>query len=289
MSDQAVEFQKRRELPEVIAASFQFIRAESGALLKYTLIYALPFIVVLAALQLVITSEMAGIQETLLAMLKQSDLSQQERLELLTQSGGVYKKYFLLLFFNIFVQSLFMAVIYSYIHAYLDRGKGNFTSSEITSAFFTNAYITLGTSLIVAIISLIGFIFCIIPGILLLNSLSLAVFIAVYEKKGIGYAITRSFNLVKLQWWGTFLLNLIGIIITSLVTMALAAPASIGQESKVIFEEGETIAQAASDWRVWVFLFSSVIGSILSVITFVFLAFQYFNLKECEKDFPGIN
>jgi hypothetical protein len=285
--DTPVEFPKRREIPEVIAASFQFIRAESGALLKYTLIYALPFIVVLAALQLVITSQLSGIQETLLS-LNRSDLLEQERLELLRLAGGIYKKYFLLLLFNIFVQSLFMAVIYSYIHAYLDRGKGNFTSSEITSAFFSNAYITMGTSLIVAVICLIGLVFCIIPDILLLNSLSLAVFIAVYEKKGIGYAITRSFNLVKLQWWGTFLLNLIGIMITSLVTMALAAPASIGQESKVIFEEGETIAQAASDWRVWVFLISSVIGSILSVITFVFLAFQYFNLKECEKDFPGI-
>jgi hypothetical protein len=278
--DTPVEFPKRREIPEIITASFQFIRSESGALLKYTLIYALPFIVVLAALQLVLTSEVNAIQDTIRSL---------EPSEMLGQLGGIYKKYFLILLFNIFVQSLFMAVVYSYIHAYLDRGKGNFTSSEITSAFFSNAYITLGTSLIVAIISLIGLIFCIIPGILLLNSLSLAVFIAVYERKGIGYAIIRSWNLVKLQWWGTFLLNLIGIIITSLVTMVLAAPASIGQESKVIFEEGETIAQAASDWRVWVFLISSVIGSILSVITFVFLAFQYFNLKEIEKDFPGIS
>ena len=280
MSDQLIEFPKRREIPEVISDSFKFIGSERGALLKYTLIYALPFIVVLAALQLVLTSEVTAIQET---------LRNTEPSELLGQVGGMYKKYFLILLFNVFVQSLFMAVIYTYIHAYMDRGKGNFTSSDITSAFFTNAYITLGTSLVVAVISLIGLIFCIIPGILLLNSLSLAVFIAVYEKKGIGYAITRSWNLVNIQWWGTFLLNLIGILITSLVSMLLASPASIGNESKVIFESGETIQQAVSDWRVWVFLFSSVIGSILSVVTFVFLAFQYFNLKEREKEFPGIN
>jgi hypothetical protein len=280
MMTEPVEFPKRREIPEVIAASFQFIGSEAGVLLKYTLLYALPFIIVMAALQLVLSSEVYAIQDTLRSM---------EPSEMLGQLGGIYKKYFLMLLFNVFVQSLYMAVVYSYIHAYLDRGKGNFTSSEITSAFFSNAYITMGTSLVVAVISLIGLIFCIIPGILLLNSLSLAVFIAVYERKGIGYAITRSWNLVKLQWWGTFLLNLIGIIITSVVTMVLAAPASIGQESKVIFESGETIRQAASDWRVWVFLVSSVIGSILSVITFVFIAFQYFNLKEQEKEFPGIN
>jgi hypothetical protein len=278
--DTPVEFPKRREIPEIIASSFQFIGAESGPLLKYTLIYALPFIIVLAALQLVLTSEVSAIQETIRTM---------EPSEMLGQLGGMYKKYFLILLFNIFVQSLFMAVIYSYIHAYLDRGKGNFTSSEITSAFFTNAYISLGTSLVVGIISLIGLIFCIIPGILVLNSLSLAVFIAVYEKKGIGYAITRSWNLVKLNWWGTLLLNLIGIIITSVITMILAAPAGIGQESKVIFETGESLRQAASDWRVWVYLISSVTGSILSVISFVFLAFQYFNLKEREKEFiPGL-
>jgi hypothetical protein len=280
MMTEPVEFPKKREIPEIIASSFQFIRAESGSLLKYTLIYALPFIIVLAALQLVLSSEVSAIQETIRTM---------EPSEMLGQLGGMYKKYFLILLFNIFVQSLFMAVIYTYIHAYLDRGKGNFTSSEITSAFFTNAYISMGTSLIVGIISMIGLIFCIIPGLLVLNSLSLAVFIAIYEKKGIGYAITRSWNLVKLNWWGTLLLNLIGIIITSVITMILAAPASIGQESKVIFETGESIRQAASDWRVWVYLISSVIGSVLSVISFVFLAFQYFNLKEREKEFiPGI-
>jgi hypothetical protein len=274
------EFPKKREIPEIIAESLKFIGSESGPLLKYTLIYTLPFIVVLAALQLVLSSEVYAIQETIRTV---------EPSEMLGQLGGMYKKYFLILLFNIFVQSLFMAVIYTYIHAYLDRGKGNFTSSEITSAFFTNAYISIGTSLVVGIISMIGFIFCIIPGILVLNSLSLAVFIAVYEKKGIGYSITRSWNLVKVQWWGTLLLNLIGIIITTVVTMALAAPASFGQESKIIFETGESFSQAASDWRVWVTLISSVIGSVLSVISFVFLAFQYFNLKEREKEImPGV-
>ena len=45
----------------------------------------------------------------------------------------------------------------------------------------------------------------------------------------------------------------------------------------------------AADWRVWVFLVATIIGTLLSVITFVFLAFQYFNLKEREKEFlPGV-
>ena len=227
-----------------------------------------------------IIEEIGAIQETIRNV---------EPSEMLGQLAGIYKKYFLLLVFNIFVQSLFMAVIYSYIHAYLDRGKGNFTSSEITSAFFTNAYISLGTSLVVGFISIIGFILCIVPGILFLNSLSLAVFIAIYERKGIGYSLARSWNLVKLQWWGTLLLNLIGILISQGVAMVLSAPASLGHESKVIFEQGESLRQAASDWRVWVFLFSSVVGSLLSMISLVFLAFQYFNLKEREKEFlPGI-
>ena len=193
------------------------------------------------------------------------------------------QKTFLILFFSVFVQSLFMAVIYTYIHAYLDRGKGNFTSSEITSEFFTNAYICIGTTIVVSILSFIGLILCILPGIFILNSLSLAIFIAVYEKKGIGYAISRSWNLVKLHWWGTLLLNLIGILISQAAAMALSAPATIGLESKVIFAQGETFSQAVADWRVWVFLFSSVIGTLLSVVAFIFLAFQYFNLKEREK------
>jgi hypothetical protein len=279
--EQPVEFPKKREVLEIITESFRFIGAEAGSLMKYTLIYALPFIIILAALQLVLSSEVTAIQETLRSM---------EPEEMLGQLGPMYKKYFLIMLFNVFVQSLFIAVIYTYIHAYLDRGKGNFTSSEITSAFFTNAWISIGTSLVVALISFIGLIFCIFPGIYILNSLSLAVFIAIYEKKGIGYAISRSWNLVKLQWWGTFLLNLVGFMLAQAAAMILSAPATMGLESKVLFTQGETISQAASDWRVWVFLVATIIGTLLSVVTFVFLAFQYFSLKEREKEIlPGVN
>jgi len=281
MMETPVEFPRKREVTEIMTETFRFLGAEAGPLMRYTLIYALPFIVVLAALQLVLSSEVTAIQETIRSV---------EPDEMLGQLGGMYKKYFLIMLFNVFVQSLFIAVIYTFIHAYLDRCKGSFTSSEITSAFFSNAWISIGTSLVVAVISFIGLIFCILPGIFILNSLSLAVFIAIYEKKGIGYSISRSWNLVKLQWWNTFLLNLTGFLIAQVIAMVLSAPATMGLESKVIFAEGETWRQAASDWRVWVFLAATIIGTLLSVISFVFLAFQYFNLKEREKELmPGVN
>ncbi len=275
-----IEFPKRREIIEIITTSLQFIRSEFNPLAKYTLIYALPFIAILAGLQLVLTSKLTAALELI------KDLEPDMMLQ---ELGGIYKYYLLILLFNIFVQSLFMSVIFTYIHAYLDRGRGNFTTGEITSAFFTNAYISMGTTLIVAVVSVFGLIFCILPGIFLANSLSLAVFIAVYERRGIGYALTRSWKLVNLQWWGTFVLNLTGIVIMQIAAMALSAPATFGPESDVLFEKGESFAQLASDWRVWVFIASSVISSLLAVISFVFQAFQYFNLKEREKEFPVVS
>ena len=275
-----IEFPKRREIIEIITTSLQFIRSEFKPLAKYTLIYALPFIAILAGLQLVLTSKLTAALELI------KDLEPDMMLQ---ELGGIYKYYLLILLFNIFVQSLFMSVIFTYIHAYLDRGRGNFTTGEITSAFFTNAYISMGTTLIVAVVSVFGLIFCILPGIFLANSLSLAVFIAVYERRGIGYALTRSWKLVNLQWWGTFVLNLTGIVIMQIAAMALSAPATFGPESDVLFEKGESFAQLASDWRVWVFIASSVISSLLAVISFVFQAFQYFNLKEREKEFPVVS
>jgi len=278
--EEPLEFPQRREIPEIIGTSLKFIKSEFKPLAKYTLIYALPFIIVLAALQLFISSKLASSLETIKEMKPEM---------MLQELMGIYKYYFLILLFNIFVQSLFMAIIYTYVHAYLDRGRNNFTSSEITSAFFTNAYISLGTCLVVTVIAVLGLFLCIIPGILLANSLSLAVFIAVYERKGIVYSIRRSWDLVKLQWWGTFALNLFGILIMQITSMVLSAPASIGNDSTVLIETGESFAQMASDWKVWVSLGASVVSSLLSVISFVFLALQYFNLKEREKEFPGIH
>jgi hypothetical protein len=277
--EEPIVFQEKRNVGEIIIDSFRFIGSEKGPLFKFTVLYALPFIIILSALQLVITSKLSASLQSLREM--QPEMMLQEL-------GGVYKDYFLILIFSVFVQSLFMAVVYSYIHAYLDRGKGNFSNSEITTAFFSNAYIILGTALLVTLISLIGVIFCILPGILLANSLSLSVFIAIYERKGIGYSISRSWKLVNLQWWGTFALNLIGILTMKGVEMVISIPATMGIESNTIINPGESFTQMASNWRVWVMIISSVISSLLGIIVFVFQVFQYFNLKELEKEFPGI-
>jgi len=273
--DDIIQFPRKREIGETITDTMKFIRMEWRPLARYSLIYALPFIIILAALQLVLTSRLMEVQEVL------RDLEPELMLQ---ELGGIYKNYFLILIFNVFVQSLYMSIIYSYLHAWLDRGKGNFTPAEITSAFFSNVYVALGTTLVVSFISLIGLLFCIIPGILIANSLSPAIFISIYERKGIGPAIARSWNLVKLQWWGTFALNLIGILIIQITSMVLSAPASIGQESRVLITPGEPLSQIASDWRVWIFFIATVVSILLSVIPYIFLAFQYFNLREREKE-----
>jgi hypothetical protein len=202
---------------------------------------------------------------------------------LLANMGPFYKNFFLFSFFGIFVQSLLVSTLYSYIEIYVKKGKGNFELSEITPHLFSNGLLALGASIVWFIVFMVGFILCILPGIYFANTFSLVVFIILFERKGISNALSRSWNLVNSQWWNTILLCIVGIIIIWVISFILAIPSMIlglGTNVQNITETG-TIEQPQSYWIL--VGINSVISSLFWIIPYLFLAFQYFNLVERTK------
>jgi hypothetical protein len=240
-------------------------------------IYVLPFLLLYGVVQVFLQKN----------VISKIDFTDQEAL--LAVIGPVYLNIFLFALFGLFVQALLIATYYSYIDVYIKKGKGNFNLSEITPHLFSNGLLAIGVSLVIFIIVMFGLILCIVPGIYFANTLSIAVIILIFEKKGVGMALIRSAYLVKYQWWNTFLINIVGLILIWIASFIMSLPMVFSGLSVNIFNPVKTPLEFP-DWYWIVIWVSTVVTSLLYIIPYTFLAFQYFNLDERTKIIePSIN
>jgi hypothetical protein len=103
-----------------------------------------------------------------------------------------------------------------------------------------------------------------------------------FERQGIGNAITRSAFLVNRQWLATFAINIIGLIIIWIVSLIISFPSMIAGFTFTVVGQ----AQTPLEYPTWFWVlsgFSTIVTSVLYVIPYTFLAMQYFNLDELTK------
>jgi hypothetical protein len=276
MTEKEIQFRKKREISDIYRDTFEFIGHEYKPISKLVGIYVLPFLLLYGVVQVFLQKY----------VIYKIDLSDQEAL--LSMIGPVYLNIFLFSLFGLFVQALLIATYYSYIEAYVKKGKGNFDIYDITPHLFSNGLLAIGASLVIFISVIFGLFLCIVPGIYFANTFSLAIIILIFEKKGVGNALLRSAYLVKFQWWNTFLINVSGLILIWAASFIMSLPMVLTGLSVNIFDPVKTPMEFP-DWYWIVIGLSTVVSSVLYIIPYTFLAFQYFNLDERTKNFeiPG--
>ncbi len=269
-TEQGIQFRKRRELGTIFSDSFLFLKQEIKPISKLVAVYVLPFIILYAIVQVYLQKNILG----------KIDLSDTENL--MANIGPVYMNILIFSLFGLFVQALLIATFYTYIDLYVKKGKGNFDVSEVSNLLFSNGLLAIGLSLVIFVIVVFGIILCILPGIYFAVTLSPAFFILLFERQGIGNAITRSAFLVNRQWLATFAINIIGLIIIWIVSLIISFPSMIAGFTFTVVGQ----AQTPLEYPTWFWLlsgFSTVVSSVLYVIPYTFLAMQYFNLDELTK------
>jgi hypothetical protein len=276
MAEKEIQFRQKREIGQVISDTFLFIKQEFRHLSKLVLIYVFPFILIYSVLQVFVMQKIVG------TVVPGGDLE-----SMMGTLWPVYKNLFVFMLFNVFVQSLYIGAVYSYIEVYLEKGKGNFKLSDVTPLLFTNSLMVLGINIVLTIIVMFGLVMCFVPGIYFANTFSLSMIILLIEKKGIGNALSKSWNMVNRQWWNTFLLNILGIVIIGVVGFIFSIPSAIAGITVSLLNVGQAEIVELPEWYWILNAVSTVVTSLLYIIPFVFLAFQYFNLDERTK--PDIN
>jgi hypothetical protein len=272
-----IKFRKKREAGDIFSDTFVFIRQEIKPISKLVTVYVLPFIFLYAVAQVYLQKN----------VINKIDFTNTEAMTEII--GPVYLNVFLFAFFGLFVHSLLIATYYTYIEAYVKKGSGNFTLSEITPHLFSNGLLAIGMSFIIFFIVILGLMLCFVPGIYFANTLSIAIIILIFEKKGMGHALLRSAYLIKSQWWNTFLINVTGIILIWTASFIMSLPMVFSGLSVNIFDPVKTPVEFP-EWY-WVLIgISSAVSSILYIIPYTFIAFQYFNLEErTAKTFDNMN
>ena len=286
MEKQKINFKKEREFGEIINATISFIGENYKLLLKALFLYVGPFAVFIG----LFTGLM---QKSMFDFRGNQDVG---------QMGNFFLYIFFILILGAIAYSLLIGVTYEYIKLYINSEEKEIALEEVwqnTRAGFWNV---LGTLLLVgiiffgvyivsalvvgmlAIISPFLIVFIFVPITWVAVSLSLVFIIRGYENADIGAALSRSFYLVKNNWWWTFLLLFVTGICVGIVRLIFNLPYIVNYFSNMVSLSSSSGLQQDQNLFVIILpIISSLASYILSAIIFIVMAFQYFSLVE-KKD-----
>ena len=131
-------------------------------------------------------------------------------------------------------------------------------------------------SILVSIITSVALLFIVIPGIYVAVVLSLSMAVTVFEKTNFGATWDRCFKLIRDKWWSTFGLILVMILIVVIIFFAFAA--LIGS-----LVDGKLLSRVSAGWLIVGNVIALVGRTLLSVVIYTAIGFQYTNLVERQE------
>jgi len=112
----------------------------------------------------------------------------------------------------------------SYIIIYQEKGNEAPMVEEVWSYFKFYFLRVLGAVIVITMISTIGAVFCLLPGIYLFTVLGLILPIIVIENATLNYSMSRCFQIIKNNWWTVFGSMIIISIVLFAAYIALSIP-----------------------------------------------------------------
>jgi len=260
-------FEEVRNFGLLIGAPFSFFRQEFKLLSKALLFFAAPFVVLGIIL--------LGYLGNLVMDYKGSE--QDLIIQIFMFVGG----FLLMLTIG---YSMVNSVVHNYTYLYTEKGKGNFTLEDIWNEVKKSSIKLFIQQFLIGLAVFTGFLFFYVPGIYLQTALSFVYIIHLKEKLSIWKAVQRSFEIIKDNWWITFLVVMLVGMILGFISYIILIPtyiiifvgASMGEMSNVILYSGLVSF-------LLLFLFQIFAYAIQQLL----VDFQYFNLVE-EKESPAL-
>lgn len=276
---QYIEFKKQRELGEILSDTFGFIRSQFkpffGTILKIVGPYLLVMLISLGFYYYFIGDMFSFSVQS---------------------SNDFFNPIMMVLVFFIFFLAIIAAYVMAqatvlfYIKSYANN-KGVINFEEIKKNVYTHFWSFIGLGLLVGMSIMVGFVFCIIPGIYLYPILALSFSVMVFNQKGVSEAYGYSFTLIKDNWWITFITFFVIGIIVGIASSVFNVPAYIYMMVKMGTMAGETDPVALTGGifdpiYIMLNLLSVSVQFLLNIITLVAGVLIYFNLNE-KKNFTG--
>lgn len=266
--EQKIEFREVRDFGQLVNATFLFVKQNFKPLLKAVLIICGFFVIATAVASIFYTMQ---VQETI-----GSGEAQNATKALYSWEYAVN-----MLFSLLFYTSLAVTVL-SYISLYVEKGNEAPDVEEVWDKVKYYFLRVFGSSILLALLVIIGFIFCLAPGLYLWPATSLIIAIMVLENGSLGYSFDRGFKLIKGNWWKTFGAMFIILVVVAAAAMVVIIPITFLTAGSFVF--GKTNLSGPS------LIITTIFGSIAQIfmgLPYVVTAFCYFSLVE-DKEGAGL-
>lgn len=277
MNNKTINFQKQRELGDIITDTFKFIRENFKMLSKVIFKVCGPvFLILLFALGYYSYLGLDTFQSPFFGL---GDTGNPTML--------IFAAFILissLLAFYVLLYSTVLHFIKSYV-----QNEG-VIETEVYRGVKSDFGGMLGLLILTTIMAMAGILLCILPGIYLWVPLSIAPAIMVFSGQSVLDSISYTFKLIKDNWWTTFFtLFVIGLLVY-IIGMVFQLPLIFYYFFKALTGSAEVSMADPSSLIDWVTMAVNVISSLaqylLTTIMIIATAFIYYNLDE-KKNFTG--
>ncbi len=204
-----IEFQAERDFGSRLNVAFDFIRRNFVPLITAMLVILMPLLALGGVLGLIFYH-----------YLQANDISADsgESIGMVIVGLNVFVLYLLVISF------LPATVVYSYIKLYRERPESVFTVEQVLGELKKYWLRLLGAMILTYLILVPAFVLFLIPGIYLAIPMALIPYIIVAEDLSFFDAMSRAFQMVRNNWWETFGIIIVAIIIGSLFSYVFQLP-----------------------------------------------------------------
>jgi len=270
-----INFKQVREFGDIFNVTFEFIRENFKGLIIPLLIYVGPLVAIFGVLYGIFITKFMGPNNLRGGLMQYNTSNSETDATLYIIAIGILA---------LLVFSLLTGVINSYIIFYIKKGKNNFTRADIFNNALKYFFPLLLTNLLTLIFVWVGSLLCLLPGIYLAISMSFISFIVMYEKKGVGNALSRTFQISHSKWWWNFLITILFVIIILIIVSILATPFIIVHS---LYQFGQINPEIADLIYISALSITYSLSFLTNTIFYIAIAFQYFSIVE-EKEAPDL-
>lgn len=267
MNQTKIEFRKVRDFGALLGVTFDYIKQNIKLLFKSNLLIGSPFILLAGVF-------MGIYQSSIFNFRVQPEIEQ-------FAIPFLFSMFFMMLSYLVII-----IVTYSHLILYKNSEAGNFDIDDVWQNVKRNFWMILFTGIGYSILSFIGFVFLIVPGIYLSIALSIIFIVRLEERLNFFEAVSRCVKIVSGNWWFTFGIIIVVGMIQGFLGFILYVPNYI----VTIFLAFAGVDSNTGDLGRVLYIISSIIatfGVLLYSISTIAIAFQYYNLVE-RKEAPGL-
>ncbi|MDE5417292.1 hypothetical protein L3049_04660 [Labilibaculum sp. DW002] len=273
MTSNKLQLEKNRDFGELFNDTFLFIKYNFKNLLMGMIYFVIPF----ALLQ--------GIALGVYQYQALSSISMGQVSNPFTNGGG--SAILITYLFMLITYSFSMSFVMQYIKLYKSAEGNDIELKQVWKLMLGVVPKIFLTIIVIGLISGIGFIFLLIPGIYLMICFSLVIPIIVFQGDSLGEALSACFSLIKNNWWLTFGFLLILGLIAGALQFAFQIPTTIYQAMTAFHMVQNEPSSASQSLSILFSIIQSIGASLMQIIPFIGIGILYFSLVE-QKQNPAL-